>query len=1212
MSKKPIKSSLFRFVTLRSPQLVEDKDTGFVAIPDAPSHDVKAGSVYYTAVDGITDEAARKTALKNAVFTPLESRAAAKAVNADLYAFSSWLMKNKNYLSYKSISDNLSAAYLADDTAPYDDDISLTLADEITIWDNLFYQTIHKTSSPIREACIQILIANKFMAAFKAYHDLFTGGEGEIVFTEEDENQFIKRANASVVISKEVLLSNESDNNQTEEALPKTTVNFLRNELEAFLAENAVADYQIALEEIEKEEALYDTKNKEAYDAALATYNASVATAFSTTKTTDAEGKIVYPGLDLPTFSPPAKATLDFQDASGEIVQRSGGDPTSFLSDETKNILSEDAFKYIDNFADATKVIKELISKEENKASNKIKNSKKVVKIGGSTLKLDPIDIIGSAKYCYAGYLERHKKTITGALVNAFMNISTKRDAPFITSSSASLVHDDTQQSFASTGGESIPSNNQNAKYKFLFGTIEMPYGLYTFSGTLNFSNGDAVDFSTSLEHTNKRVVNGIPVKSPFSGCGSVQGSSNPDDDVNQDIAILNLKGVQSLGIADFRRVEQEICCYVPGEVSHIENILAREYKEKATRSLVSSEITSEQTRETEIENLTDTTSTERNELQNEVSSVVDQDSSQSYGANASISGGWGDNYRFTAGTNFDASSSSSSSVSNSEAQTYAQEVTERALERVVQKVSSKRTSRVLREFEENNKHGFDNTKGEKHITGVYRWVDKVYKNQIVNYGKRLLYEFSIPEPSRVLKELLYIKEGAATTKLNLIEPTLPENPFSMLINGSLFSAKMINRSNYQEIASKFGATVSSVPEASMKISGGAESNYTKGGFTPDSGGFGYFTSGTEQVSIPDGYEVHEAKASVSFNYHPRDIENASYSIQIGGKSHHKNTNQVYYDSQDIAFNGLGGIQNELVLSYESFDTGTLAISFSATCQLTDEAYQQWQNETYDAIIAAYKTRVDEYNDFQRAEQNLEPTSEGSRLTFNPLFNRSIEKRELKRLAIELLTKSTNITISRNSYTDAEEKSEIVANDGFERHASVVRFFEQAFDWEIMAYQLYPYYYSNKDNWKDLIQEQEEADPIFQAFLQSGMARMVAPVRPGFETAVNWYMSTGEIWNGQGLVTDINDELYLSVADEMLDPVGQPVGEPWETRVPTSLTLVQAKSAYLDEGGLPCDSDCLTPADTIKETDFVISGGEGSNASSGVGSDTIAEDNNVT
>lgn len=1212
MSKKPIKSSLFRFVTLRSPQLVEDKDTGFVSIPDSPSHDVKAASVYYTAVNGITDEEAKKTALKNASFTPMESRAAIKAVNSDLYTFSSWLMRNKNYVSYKSIADNLSAAYLADDTAPYDDDISLTLADETAIWDNLFYQTINKDSATIREACIQILIANKFIKAFKAYHDLFTGGEGEIVFTEEDENQFIKRANASVVIAKDVLLSNKLDPSETSKELPEATKKFLQEDLTQGLVADRISVYKTALKELEKEEVLYNKKNQEAYDSAMATHKSDVTTALNNAKTVDpGTGEISYPGLELDEFIAPAPLALDFQNASGDLFSKSVGDPSTFLSEETMELLKSSNFSSLDNFSAITGAIRECIEEEEELLFNTASSNKKTVKVGGSVVTLDPLNILGDQPYCYAGMLEKQTKLLTDPLVNIFMNIYTGRDDAYITSATYTLVHDDTLQSIVSSGSELVQNNDQKVVYKFLFGNVELPIGLYTFSGTLNFSNGDAVDFSTSIRHGKKLPDCGNIYNFTFSGCGTVQGGSS-DPETNTDVTIPSLKGVQSLGIADFRRVEQEICCYVPGEVSHIENILAREYKEKATRSLVSSEITSEQTRETEIENLTDTTSTERNELQNEVSSVVDQQNSQSYGANASVNGSIGNHFNFSAGTNFSNSSSNASSISNTEAQTYAQEVTERALERVVQKVSSKRTSRVLREFEENNKHGFDNTKGEKHITGVYRWVDKVYKNQIVNYGKRLMYEFSIPEPSRVLKEMLYTKEAAVTSELGLIEPAMPSIP-SLLNNGTPLSANELNASNYQSIASRYGAEVPSFPDTTLKLSGAAGSSYSSGGFTPDYGGSGYYTSGTENIAIPEGYEVHEASASISFNYHHGKIENSSYSIHIGGKMYQRQNVGVFSDAENIAFTDLGGIQDELAVAYESYDTGTLAISISATCNLTQKGLQEWQNEAFDAIMAAYYARVNEYNDFQTAQQDIESSdANGQRLKFNPAFNRSIEKRELKRLAIDLLTKSTNISISKDNYVVVDGRPEVNASEDFEKHAAAVKFFEQAFDWEIMAYHLYPYFYGDKKDWKKFIQEREDSDPIFQAFLQSGMARMVVPVRPSFETAVNWYMSTGEIWNGQGLVTDINDELYLSVAEEMMEPVGQPVGEPWETRVPTSLTLVQAKSAYLDEGGLPCDPNCLTPSDTIKETDFVISGGEGSNASSGIGSDTIAEDNNVT
>ena len=132
----------------------------------------------------------------------------------------------------------------------------------------------------------------------------------------------------------------------------------------------------------------------------------------------------------------------------------------------------------------------------------------------------------------------------------------------------------------------------------------------------------------------------------------------------------------------------------------------------------------------------------------------------------------------------------------------------------------------------------------------------------------------------------------------------------------------------------------------------------------------------------------------------------------------------------------------------------------------------------------------------------------------------------------------------------------------------------------------------------------EAADPIFQAFLQSGMARTVVPVRPGFEDAVNWYMTTGEIWNGQGLVVDQDDDLYVSVAEEMMTIEGG-VEDTWETRLPTALTILQADSIGLDVQGLPCNPECIPEGNNpiVPSTDL-IGGIEGP---SGVGSDSVGE-----
>ena len=142
----------------------------------------------------------------------------------------------------------------------------------------------------------------------------------------------------------------------------------------------------------------------------------------------------------------------------------------------------------------------------------------------------------------------------------------------------------------------------------------------------------------------------------------------------------------------------------------------------------------------------------------------------------------------------------------------------------------------------------------------------------------------------------------------------------------------------------------------------------------------------------------------------------------------------------------------------------------------------------------------------------------------------------------------------------------------WEKYSSHVKFFEQAFEWDVMAYLFYPYYWAGRCQWSDLLKAEHAIDHIFEGFLQSGMARMVVPVRRGFERAVNFYFETGEIWNGGDLVLDTDDDLYLSIDEELEEPNGF-VEEEWQTRVPTTLTLIQGDSAFLQGEGLPCCPD---------------------------------------
>jgi hypothetical protein len=125
-----------------------------------------------------------------------------------------------------------------------------------------------------------------------------------------------------------------------------------------------------------------------------------------------------------------------------------------------------------------------------------------------------------------------------------------------------------------------------------------------------------------------------------------------------------------------------------------------------------------------------------------------------------------------------------------------------------------------------------------------------------------------------------------------------------------------------------------------------------------------------------------------------------------------------------------------------------------------------------------------------------------------------------------------------------------------------VSFFEQAFEWRNMQYTFYPYYWTRKEDWASLSQV-EEVDPLFGWFLRAGAARVVIPVRPGWETRVVNYALDRQIPRG----TTLDDPLYYSIDEEIreqqadVDTEGKPTGVPWRVTLPTDLVYVQDDEA---------------------------------------------------
>jgi len=627
--------------------------------------------------------------------------------------------------------------------------------------------------------------------------------------------------------------------------------------------------------------------------------------------------------------------------------------------------------------------------------------------------------------------------------------------------------------------------------------------------------------------------------------------------------------GIYISGISDWMRVEQEVCCYMPGEVSHIENIMAREYKERSVHTLVKSEEYSEFSASRETEEQKDTISTERFTLQQEVENILQQQlqtrAGISYGFSSgqSFSGtaaGIGGSATFTQNFHSYADMAYSLSRSRSEktATEFAREITEQAKWRILSKISQKRTSKLIKQREEINKHGFDNRKGDKHVSGIYRWVDIIYKHELRPIGKRLVLEFAVPEPSRLFIQTLRVRhERQNTCQIKILEK--PLHPSQLPYGLQIHSAEDIHEGNYLAIASYYNVEVPAPPPF-RKVTG---INFAKSQWE-DGAGAEKNKSEIRKIDVPQGYSAASAhitySAITSLSHSDRII-----AINVGNVVLFSNYNFV-----SVSVPGIGAYTDKLPVSvFFNWIWGgvvNVTVSFIRSQALMND----WKNKVFELIMEAYEQRMAAYEEELQNHCREENLNDENIPNFYYALNRDIEQKELKRAAIEMLTAPFGYSVSADHFSeDTNGFVQIRQDEPFAFHVRMAKFFEEAIDWKYMAYTFYPYYWADKNQWIRLTDHLDIKDPLFRAFLQSGMARLTVPVRPGFEEAVLYYLETGDIWTPGQMLPEDREEYYACVWKDINDMSDDPVAQ-WYDRIPTSLTLIQSGSAGLKEEGLPC------------------------------------------
>lgn len=504
--------------------------------------------------------------------------------------------------------------------------------------------------------------------------------------------------------------------------------------------------------------------------------------------------------------------------------------------------------------------------------------------------------------------------------------------------------------------------------------------------------------------------------------------------------------------IADLRVVETETVGYLPDEIAHINNTQKGEKQIRETRRLTRSETTESFLSDEEVFRETDSQSTEKFSLENVSSEIQSKANEVSVFASASASFG-------PVSTGVDAGFSNSTSTVNSSvvAQKEAKETFERVIDRVSKRVKTERSTTTIEEFEEKVLHEIDNS-NELTKSYVYRWLSKLVRGTLKNYGKRLIYEIDVVHPAH-----FYLSQAIQDPSSGI---NIPKDPRKVSLDGlPILTIDNITRDNYHIWATVYKIDIEAPPAKKIIVADSISGTET--------------TSATKMINIPDDYYCRNGWATSYYYKHEVSATMLVATLGLASYGGWNDGTQYFWTKHGIWLNEE---TKQIPLSVYAQKKGFF-VNVEIECHLTEEAYKAWKIKTYNDIVAAYEELLDKANE---EKASFDPNRPG----INPAKKEQLIKDEIKRETIRKMFRCNPFWIKDN-FSVGKEYNPRCCTDA--QNALKVKFIETTFDWENLTYQFHPYFYSDKNNWEELLKLTDD-DPHFEAFMQASYATVRIPV----------------------------------------------------------------------------------------------------------------------
>jgi hypothetical protein len=396
---------------------------------------------------------------------------------------------------------------------------------------------------------------------------------------------------------------------------------------------------------------------------------------------------------------------------------------------------------------------------------------------------------------------------------------------------------------------------------------------------------------------------------------------------------------------------------------------------------------------------------------------------------------------------------------------------------------------------------------------------------QLYRYDVRMTYDIVIPEPGAAMR-VLYQKVEELNAKL--------AKPFSFRADDQhIIIPEELDPSIRSIYESRFGVALDTPP--SMTKVGLVTDSHIPGdnpinSILPWSFGF----------DVPEGYQVVGAALDAVLGHF--DYGDRMFKFLGGPDDLLSNLPGRQGGNLHLEMTWLHGYTGHIDLSYVTRKMDMIDVGITFTCGVLPGPMHEWQVASWNKL---HQAALEEYNrNFQQIQAERDALNAqilaGDTLTLRRQENEEIMKAVMRwmfgpkfQVVPSQIVALAPAPTEPGGLTSIDDPALLPGGDNawndVLHYGEIIKFMHEAVEWENVTYFLYPYFWDVPANW-EAAKRLSHPDPLRQAFLRAGSARVVLTIKPGFETAFATLMEQGAF--GADLPSD---HPYISIAQEVQD-----------------------------------------------------------------------------